>query len=261
MERNGLNTEENAGNSNEGQSETNADTAKTSLMAFPLKDGSLWTLTSDKFREYQTTFPTLDVEAELRHARQWCQDNPAKRKTASGMSRFLTSWLGNQKTDSIPRQTHEDCEGTHKRQKTNAVSSASGNATNAKQRSGNEDVRSSAKSGSTFAAVDIPMLRDTRKLLDWFESQESIPSSHEYKVWIIAAAEQALAEGKNPAAWFVDLVKDVANGKQVKLKDGFYDRGKLRLKEWNTRDQIDHQRDDQTRGPRSISEIMSGETP
>ena len=53
-----------------------------------------WTLSEEKLQEWQSVFPDLDVLAALRRARQWCIDNPTKRKTAAGMPRFLNSWLG-----------------------------------------------------------------------------------------------------------------------------------------------------------------------
>lgn len=53
-----------------------------------------WTLTKAKLAEYITSFPGLDVPAQLRLARQWCRDKPRQRKTATGMPGFITSWLG-----------------------------------------------------------------------------------------------------------------------------------------------------------------------
>lgn len=52
-----------------------------------------WTLTAAKLAEWSTSFPDLDVEAEVRKARQWLLDNPQKRKTSRGMTRFLGAWL------------------------------------------------------------------------------------------------------------------------------------------------------------------------
>ncbi len=63
------------------------------FLTFSTKDGTLWDLTQRKIDEYRKTYPDLDVEAELRKAWQWTQDNPTKRKTANGMPRFLGSWL------------------------------------------------------------------------------------------------------------------------------------------------------------------------
>lgn len=52
-----------------------------------------WDLTETKLAEYRETFPGIDALAECRKALQWTRDNPTKRKTAKGMTRFLGSWL------------------------------------------------------------------------------------------------------------------------------------------------------------------------
>jgi len=62
-------------------------------ITFPLKDGGEYLLTAAKLAEYQSNFPLMDVEQELRIARQWLLDNPERRKTERGMLRFLTGWL------------------------------------------------------------------------------------------------------------------------------------------------------------------------
>lgn len=53
-----------------------------------------WGIGQVKIDQYRVSFPHLDLMAELRLARQWCIDNPQKRKTARGMPAFLTNWLG-----------------------------------------------------------------------------------------------------------------------------------------------------------------------
>lgn len=53
-----------------------------------------WTLTEKKVGEWQETYPDMEVISALRKARQWCIDNPQKRKTANGITRFLGQWLG-----------------------------------------------------------------------------------------------------------------------------------------------------------------------
>lgn len=52
-----------------------------------------WWLTSAKLDEYREAFPALDIEAEMRAARQYVRDAPARRKTARGMHKFLGDWL------------------------------------------------------------------------------------------------------------------------------------------------------------------------
>lgn len=72
--------------------------AEPPVMSFPItgqRDGGEWGLASGKLAEWQESFPHLDVERELIAARQWLRDNPGKRKTARGMTRFLGRWLSN----------------------------------------------------------------------------------------------------------------------------------------------------------------------
>lgn len=70
------------------------DTAATEF-SFPCvgKGPKEWTLSKVKLDEYIASYPGLDVLAELRKARQWCRDRARQRKTAGGMSAFLTGWL------------------------------------------------------------------------------------------------------------------------------------------------------------------------
>ncbi len=68
-----------------------------------------WPLRQSKLAEYAESFPGVDVLAECRKALQWCRDNPAKRKTPSGMSAFLGRWLGKAqngaRTGRLPAET------------------------------------------------------------------------------------------------------------------------------------------------------------
>lgn len=62
-------------------------------VTLPTRSGNCWPLRKQKLTEYQNTFPRLNVEAEIRKARQWLIDNPSRRKTAQGMPKFLLGWL------------------------------------------------------------------------------------------------------------------------------------------------------------------------
>ena len=71
-----------------------ATTPELPFLVFPITgENHEWPLASAKLAEYRETYPHLDIEAEMRRARQWCVDNPAKRKTGRGMTKFLFSWL------------------------------------------------------------------------------------------------------------------------------------------------------------------------
>lgn len=62
--------------------------------------GSEWGLTHRQIAEWAELFPNLDVPATMRAALAWARANPSKRKTASGMPRFLVSWL-TRETDKV----------------------------------------------------------------------------------------------------------------------------------------------------------------
>lgn len=78
-----------------GVSEQPSPETGMAIMVFPCvgRGTTEWPLTSAKVTEWQESYPGVDVLGECKKARQWCIDNPAKRKTASGMTKFLNSWL------------------------------------------------------------------------------------------------------------------------------------------------------------------------
>lgn len=50
-------------------------------------------ITREFVDEMQQAYPLVDVEATLSEIRAWCLANPARRKTATGVHRFVQSWL------------------------------------------------------------------------------------------------------------------------------------------------------------------------
>ena len=60
----------------------------------PCKGGKTWELLESKLAEWRDSFPDVDIDAEVRRAVQWLRDNPSKRKTPRGMTRFFGAWLG-----------------------------------------------------------------------------------------------------------------------------------------------------------------------
>lgn len=59
-----------------------------------LNDGSAYSVKQAEISLYQDTYPNVDVMQQLREMSLWCIDNPKKRKTKSGIKRFISSWLG-----------------------------------------------------------------------------------------------------------------------------------------------------------------------
>lgn len=62
--------------------------------SMPVVGSEDFAITEAMVAEWVSTFPALDVKAEVLRAIQWCRDNPAKRKTARGARAFLGRWLG-----------------------------------------------------------------------------------------------------------------------------------------------------------------------
>jgi hypothetical protein len=59
-----------------------------------------WVFTVEQIASYQRDYPGINVREEALKARRWCENNPKRRKTASGMPRFLANWL-NKAQDSV----------------------------------------------------------------------------------------------------------------------------------------------------------------
>lgn len=58
-----------------------------------LNDGTQYPIFQQQVKEWSALFPGVDVEQELRNMVAWCVANPTRRKTKSGVMRFITSWL------------------------------------------------------------------------------------------------------------------------------------------------------------------------
>lgn len=99
------------GNSpSDGEEEGKEEGVTTSgevIMSFPLDDGSEYPITRDKVNEYREAYPLVNVESALRAVRQWCRDNPSKRKSRRGATRFLNSWMGRAQADAEKNKTSE----------------------------------------------------------------------------------------------------------------------------------------------------------
>lgn len=67
----------------------------------PLNDGTEWKPTQAQFDEWKRLYPSVDVTAEFRNMRGWCNANPKRRKTARGITSFVNGWLS--RTQNNPR--------------------------------------------------------------------------------------------------------------------------------------------------------------
>jgi predicted phage replisome organizer len=76
------------------------------FIQLPLNDGTMYDVTRDYVEEKKKLYPAVDVEQELRKMRGWCDDNPANRKTARGVKRFINGWLTREQ-DRAPRRQQQ----------------------------------------------------------------------------------------------------------------------------------------------------------
>ncbi len=67
-------------------------TSKT-IINLVLNDNSLYPITEDQIKHWQGLYPAVNVMQSLRNMSGWLEANPKKRKTKSGILRFVTSWL------------------------------------------------------------------------------------------------------------------------------------------------------------------------
>ena len=82
---------------------TPADTTPPALVtSIPLIDKTEHPITEAMAAEWAEAYPAVDVTQQLREMRAWCLANPKNRKTATGIARFVTTWLGREQ-DKAPR--------------------------------------------------------------------------------------------------------------------------------------------------------------
>ena len=70
-----------------------AETRELPVIELPLNDNSTYGVTRTEAEEYARLYPAVDVAQELRNMRGWCLSNSQRRKTRSGIRKFITNWL------------------------------------------------------------------------------------------------------------------------------------------------------------------------
>jgi|GEM_PF-1521548 len=81
--------------SSEREQSSSSKHGNRTVLAFPTTGKlKVWNLDQSKLDEYSEAFQGVDVLKECRRAKQWCIDNPQKRKTPRGMASFLSNWIG-----------------------------------------------------------------------------------------------------------------------------------------------------------------------
>ena len=69
------------------------EAASPPVVSIPLNDGTEFSVSQEQCQEWAGVYPAVNVIQQLREMREWCLNNPAKRKTARGVRSFITRWL------------------------------------------------------------------------------------------------------------------------------------------------------------------------
>ena len=73
-----------------------AETPLSDVEPITLNDGTEWVCPLADYEEYRRLYPGVDIDKAFREMRAWCKSNPANRKTARGIKRFVNGWLSRQ---------------------------------------------------------------------------------------------------------------------------------------------------------------------
>ena len=76
------------------------ETVVTTLL---LNDGSFYPVEESYIRKMQELFPNVNVWQEMLKMSAWCINNPQRRKTRKGITRFINSWLAREQDRGGPR--------------------------------------------------------------------------------------------------------------------------------------------------------------
>lgn len=80
------------------------------VLTLLLNDGSEYPISQEFIDKMKPLFPAVDVEQQLRSMAAWCINNPDRRKTKRGVTRFINSWLSREQ-DRGPRNQQNQTSG------------------------------------------------------------------------------------------------------------------------------------------------------
>ena len=80
--------------------------ASPPTISLPLNDGSAFEIFQSDVDRWSNLYPAVDVMQQLRNMAGWIDGNPSKRKTRSGIKRFVNSWLAKEQNKGGERATN-----------------------------------------------------------------------------------------------------------------------------------------------------------
>lgn len=73
------------------------------VISLPLNDGTLYPITQPDIDKWTELYPAVDIMQELRKMSGWLDANPTRRKTRTGVLRFVAAWLAKEQ-DKAPQR-------------------------------------------------------------------------------------------------------------------------------------------------------------
>lgn len=80
---------------------------KAPVICLPLNDKTEYPITEEAVREWARLYPAVAVIQQLRAMKGWLDANPRRRKTKSGILRFVNSWLAREQDKGRPAGKQE----------------------------------------------------------------------------------------------------------------------------------------------------------
>ena len=75
------------------------------LFELPTNTGEVYPFYSSDINSYKNLYPSVNVEQEMRKMIGWLDANPKRRKTKTGMKRFVNAWLSSEQDKYKPADT------------------------------------------------------------------------------------------------------------------------------------------------------------
>ena len=80
--------------------------ASPPIISLPLNDGSAFEIFQSDIDMWSNLYPAVDVMQQLRNMAGWIDGNPSKRKTRSGIKRFVNGWLAKEQNKGGDKATN-----------------------------------------------------------------------------------------------------------------------------------------------------------
>lgn len=107
---------EKQGINNKGYTDSPELSSEPPVITLPLNDGSEYPITEFDVEGWNASYPAVDVMQQLRNMREWLLSNPTRKKTKTGIRRFITTWLAREQDRGGTRGQPAARSGTTERQ-------------------------------------------------------------------------------------------------------------------------------------------------